>query len=399
MKTITHPIFSVQELLDASGTNLETESDALGAQNTSMRDSGIILLITLSYSNEETDLPEFEMQVSRVAFSEYKITHLERLNETNVNIVGLHGIKLVFQQTGKIVRFDFQVLLISIVASAALLAAATSVVEFVMLKVSPLRAVYAEAKFERTMEIHELEELKQILKKEPAMRGVGTDRLLQLSQFAYRQYQSLDRKPNCSKDEIGAITRSIHTFRQDNERREAEEQLRLAQMADRVKCCGCCFPRPKPKQQEEEGVQLTDKQFTRTQHEKVFQLLSDGQGVVPQQKVDLLLAVGGADSTAKKLLAEQGLQQGDLDHDQIMNVLTFMGQLEKVKSAAGVPCVSLFSDEDALDRLYDKLLAQMNAIPVFTPGTSIPTSPSTSRPASPPPLEPESSSRGICRQS
>lgn len=411
VKYITSPIFSVGELLEAAQTKLEDPSDALGAEDTSMRDSGIIIVITLAYSNEETTLPVYDMQVTRVAFSEYKITHLDRVNNTAYNIVGLHGIKFIFIQTGTIVRFDFQVLLMSLVTSTALLAAATSVVEFIMLKVSPLKALYMEHKFEPTMEIHELESLKKILRKQSAMSGVRKARLLQLSQFAFMQYQSMDRTPTCSKEEIGAITRSIHKFRQDQERKEREERERLARVKKRVRICGCCCPKPdeKKNKKEEEDRLLTDKQFVRSQHEQIFQLLEQ-DGVIHRQSLDTLLTVGGADTATKQLLNENGME-GDLTHDQFVDLLTLLGQLEKVKIGAGVPCVQLFSGENALDRLYEKLSRHMQAstpppptisspLPASSSSSSLLPPSSSSTTITPEPLELEEEPQprgGYCR--
>lgn len=331
VKYITSPIFSVGELLAAANTRLEDRSDALG-ENSSMRDAGVVLLVTLAYSNVETPLPIYDMQVTRVAFSEYKITHLDRLNGTTVSIVGLHGIKIVFVQTGTIVRFDFQVLLMSLVTSTALLACATSVVEFIMLRVSPLREVYMKAKYEPTMEIHELAWWQKTLRKQTAMKDVKDPRLLQLSQFAFLQYRAMDNTPSCSKEEIDAITRSIQ-LRQERALRKQ---------------------RKKEKATKEEKTLLSDKQFLRPQHEQLFVLLAQDDGLVPQRALDLLLSIGGTDLTTKQMLAENGLQ-GELNHDQFVDFLTFLGQLEKVKIGAGAPCVQLFGGANALDRLLEKL--------------------------------------------
>jgi len=66
------------------------------------------------------------------------------------------GPKIIFVVSGKMVRFDFQTLLIQLVSALGLLSMATIVVEMLMLYVMPLRKRYSDAKFESTVDFSDV---------------------------------------------------------------------------------------------------------------------------------------------------------------------------------------------------------------------------------------------------
>ena len=66
----------------------------------------------------------------------------------NRTIHQLHGLRFIVQQTGGIGAVDFNALMLQLTTSIALIAVATTVVDFLLEYVMPERAQYVEAKFD-----------------------------------------------------------------------------------------------------------------------------------------------------------------------------------------------------------------------------------------------------------
>ncbi|CAG8756526.1 1925_t:CDS:2, partial [Gigaspora rosea] len=120
-------IFTIQDLLTASGANLDAPSTAPGADKAAgetYRSSGIVIAIVINYQNVrfKTDQLVYSYLPRVIDGNEYKVTE-NILNSTDgsITIIDRHGIRFVFQQNGSIGVFDFVSLLTSLVASIALL--------------------------------------------------------------------------------------------------------------------------------------------------------------------------------------------------------------------------------------------------------------------------------------
>eukprot|EP01084_Bolivina_argentea_P226018 381853_1 len=134
-------IVTLQELLDASGTNLSHLSDAVDNNGSiyngeSMRHSGILLMVLINYDNTYATYnrnPKYSIKVIRIKRAEYKVTETIYFNETYRMIRDRHGVYISFVQGGRIGKFNFQTALICLVASLGLLGMSTLIVDSLML--------------------------------------------------------------------------------------------------------------------------------------------------------------------------------------------------------------------------------------------------------------------------
>ncbi|CAG8664039.1 10351_t:CDS:10 [Gigaspora margarita] len=152
-------IFTVQDLLTASGANLDAPSTAPGANKAAgetYRSSGIVIAIVINYQNVRLKKDDivYSYLPRVIDGNEYKVTE-NILNSTDgsITLIDRHGIRFVFQQNGSIGVFDFVSLLTSLVASIALLVSskvAELIVEIIMLRFLPEKDVYEDVKFDET---------------------------------------------------------------------------------------------------------------------------------------------------------------------------------------------------------------------------------------------------------
>jgi len=158
----TGDIVPVSMFLQAAGISLGDVADSSTSNKTtdSKRDSGVLLLVAITYDNGGVGRPTYVYNVAAIPNSEYKM--VEAINypdspqgETR-KIINRHGVKLVFLTTGNIGRFDFQTLLIQLVSALGLLGVATLVVELFMLYVLPHRRFYNKYKFEETVDFSDI---------------------------------------------------------------------------------------------------------------------------------------------------------------------------------------------------------------------------------------------------
>eukprot|EP00455_Lapot_gusevi_P057522 TRINITY_DN9823_c0_g1_i2.p1 TRINITY_DN9823_c0_g1~~TRINITY_DN9823_c0_g1_i2.p1 ORF type:complete len:404 (+),score=118.13 TRINITY_DN9823_c0_g1_i2:65-1276(+) len=157
--------FDVALLLQAAqvdlGNNVDTEA-ALDDPE-SMRHSGIILLVFITYDNLHTTDPIYSYYISRVPGVEFKTVETEPIDALHRANINRHGIKIFFIQSGQIGRFSFQTALIQLVASLGLLSVAGLIVDNLMLYVMPYRKFYQKYKFVETVNFSALpkDELKE----------------------------------------------------------------------------------------------------------------------------------------------------------------------------------------------------------------------------------------------
>ncbi|CAG8569830.1 4516_t:CDS:10 [Rhizophagus irregularis] len=145
-RTLTDPkangdIFTVKELLDAAGVDLDGPSFAPGAAPGEINRSS----------------------------AEYKATENIYNPDGSYTIKDRHGIRFVFQQIGQIGSFNAVSLLTNLVAALALFKVATTLVELLMLHVLPQKEHYGTFKYEETHDFGDFR--KGILSREKENNG------------------------------------------------------------------------------------------------------------------------------------------------------------------------------------------------------------------------------------
>ncbi|CAG8609974.1 4787_t:CDS:10 [Ambispora leptoticha] len=155
-------IMTVQQLLTAAGADLQAVSTAPGAKPGEIyRSSGIVIVIVIDYKNVpfKEDTITYTYRPQYIKGNEYK--SIESIYQPNGGYVikERHGLRLVFQQSGTIGKFDFISLLKNIVAGFALFSLASIIVEILMLQFLPEKSIYEQAKFENTHDIYEHQKL------------------------------------------------------------------------------------------------------------------------------------------------------------------------------------------------------------------------------------------------
>merc|ERR1712228_408179 len=148
-------IVSLQELLDAAGTDLSYPIDAVNNngsinQGESMRHSGIVLIVLITYDNTYATHdrnPKYTLRVIRIKRAEYKVIESVYLNSTIRMIRDRHGVYISFEQGGKIGKFNFQTSLITLVTSLGLLGLSTLIVDLLMLYCCKHKTNYFKDKY------------------------------------------------------------------------------------------------------------------------------------------------------------------------------------------------------------------------------------------------------------
>jgi len=195
-------IISVGTLLNAAGVNID-EMSVL--PNESIRYSGAIFLVVMDYQNNL----DFLFRKNESGFR-YTI-HVELINNTEYKAVqavytkklsggrtiyNRHAIHFVFLQTGKLVAFDFQVLLLSLVSGMGMFAFSTLIVDFISTKLLGSKDVVSNLKYKTTTNLTQLsdEELSMLATKlrrtqeqELALNTCDDDTLPRSSSVSLRQ--------------------------------------------------------------------------------------------------------------------------------------------------------------------------------------------------------------------
>jgi len=146
-------IFTVKELLDAAGADLDGLSFAPGAAPGEInRSSGIVIVIAIDYTNVKLKMDQikYTYRPQIIDGAEYKATESIYNPDGSYTIKDRHGIRFVFQQIGQIGTFNPISLLTNLVAALALFKVATTLVELLMLYVLPQKKYYEDFKYEET---------------------------------------------------------------------------------------------------------------------------------------------------------------------------------------------------------------------------------------------------------
>ncbi|RIA99660.1 hypothetical protein C1645_746830 [Glomus cerebriforme] len=152
-KKVNGDIFTVKEILDAAGADLDGLSFAPGSDPGEInRSSGIVIVIAIDYKNVRFTANEirYKYRPQVIDGAEYKAVESIYNPDGSYTIKDRHGIRLVFQQIGQIGTFDVISLLTNLVAALALFKVATTLVEILMLNVLPQKKHYEAFKYEET---------------------------------------------------------------------------------------------------------------------------------------------------------------------------------------------------------------------------------------------------------
>ena len=157
-------ILTVQDILDASDTNLDDLSDVSYSTSVegdkTMRYSGIMLMFIISYDNTYSTSshrhPKYTIRINRINYADYKVVELIDYNDTIKLYRERYGISINFIQTGTIGKFNFQASLVTCVSSIGLLSLTTLFVDCLMLFVCKSKKYYKNDKYFRTQQYRSL---------------------------------------------------------------------------------------------------------------------------------------------------------------------------------------------------------------------------------------------------
>eukprot|EP00698_Gefionella_okellyi_P013495 TRINITY_DN36_c0_g1_i1.p1 TRINITY_DN36_c0_g1~~TRINITY_DN36_c0_g1_i1.p1 ORF type:complete len:446 (-),score=95.61 TRINITY_DN36_c0_g1_i1:85-1422(-) len=164
---------SVASILQAANIDLDGNSTSeLHPYNTT-RYSGVILLFSIFYTNvnqtrncygcrlwlNDDQFITYQYRVNPVVGEEFSakqgITSYDRQNRT-VNTRS--GVRIIFQQTGQIVQFNFAVMLVTLVAGMGLVKVASVLADQIALRIMRYKDRYWQLKYQESETFHTLRE-------------------------------------------------------------------------------------------------------------------------------------------------------------------------------------------------------------------------------------------------
>eukprot|EP00486_Rosalina_sp_Unknown_P006168 CAMPEP_0201571248 /NCGR_PEP_ID=MMETSP0190_2-20130828/13926_1 /ASSEMBLY_ACC=CAM_ASM_000263 /TAXON_ID=37353 /ORGANISM="Rosalina sp." /LENGTH=412 /DNA_ID=CAMNT_0047995683 /DNA_START=71 /DNA_END=1309 /DNA_ORIENTATION=- len=145
-------IISLQTILNAAGVDLNELQDYPPdhEQKESNRHAGVVLFFGIDFDGVYKQDVEYTYSVTQVPKVEYKVTLSTYVGSNERLITDTHGVKIFFVFSGSICRFDFQTMLIQMVAGLGLLSVATLTTDFLMQYIMPLRSAYVRYKYKET---------------------------------------------------------------------------------------------------------------------------------------------------------------------------------------------------------------------------------------------------------
>lgn len=153
-------MLTVGTLLRAADVDLDKMSVSEGE---SLRNSGVIIFVFLDYQNSLSINPfnketRYTIHAEMMKDTEYKAVqtvYTKHLENERVKY-DRHGVHFVFIQTGSLVKFNFQVLLLSFVSGMGLIAVSTTIVDFIGTKLLGSKAVVNNLKYRTTANLSQL---------------------------------------------------------------------------------------------------------------------------------------------------------------------------------------------------------------------------------------------------
>lgn len=336
---------TLDELLTAAGgTSLDTVDD----DGSCARAKGIVLFILVKYETDDNWLPTYSYEVIRVPDSVYSTTQSLPhgfASGGGRTLLTRHGVKLVFVQSGRISKFDFQVLLIALVSAVGLTGVAQMCVEYFMLWCLPRRDNIKSHKYEVTDDFSDLDAQVKLMKNDPALADLKVKRLEVLAKIVLEAR----RRKELTEDEIltGAEKKVLRrlVYHQDGQGYIHEGGFSPAE------------------QERMHEMQLTtDDQVN---YRRAFDLLdTDGSGSVGPDEIKRLYAICNEDEPTEE---EVRIMFDEADHDgsNAVEFVEFLALVQARKNeetlleAAGKPSSRVFSGPGASADLVSKLVREV----------------------------------------
>lgn len=151
-------VVTVGDLLAAvDRKDLDIPSGAVLKTGLSRREAGLVLLVSIVYTNIKTGgALEYTLHPRLVDGLHFKI-------ETPIYVAypdhrvrwKRHGIRVIFLPSGTVGKFDFKTFLLSLVAGVVLLGSATVMVDILSTRILPQRKAYYDCKYEEVTVLYE----------------------------------------------------------------------------------------------------------------------------------------------------------------------------------------------------------------------------------------------------
>eukprot|EP01097_Dermamoeba_algensis_P011778 TRINITY_DN9265_c0_g1_i1.p1 TRINITY_DN9265_c0_g1~~TRINITY_DN9265_c0_g1_i1.p1 ORF type:complete len:376 (-),score=56.37 TRINITY_DN9265_c0_g1_i1:108-1235(-) len=141
-------ILDVNTILRAANVKL----DDMTSGNETFRYSGLLILCFIKYDNTHsynTDNIRYTITFTALKSTEFKAVEqmYNSLNASEKTTRNRHGLRILFFQNGDIGKFEFQVLLLTLVSGLALTAIATLITDMIALMMLPDRKIYEKSKY------------------------------------------------------------------------------------------------------------------------------------------------------------------------------------------------------------------------------------------------------------
>jgi hypothetical protein len=133
-------IFRIDDLLKVTGVDLDAPV-TVADENTTLRYSGMTMRVNVEYESDGYHSASYAYRVS-INRIEAKAERPDSLNMTTRLVNDVHGVQLIFQQTGGIRLPDFRTAILTLVSGLVMLGAAKTVADYFLLYAAPRRADY-----------------------------------------------------------------------------------------------------------------------------------------------------------------------------------------------------------------------------------------------------------------
>lgn len=131
-------LFFVRDLLAVGEVDLDEAVEDEHDEVTSRRESGLTMRINLVYSGASSYA--YRVSANKI---ETKVESADWLNETSRMTLDLHGVNLLFAQTGGVLLFEWRTLILTFVSGITLLSMAKSLADTFLLYIAPRKDDYA----------------------------------------------------------------------------------------------------------------------------------------------------------------------------------------------------------------------------------------------------------------
>jgi hypothetical protein len=175
MATLTTPdIFEISLLLNVAGIR-SLDEPSLAEPGKTLRESGLVLLVSISYDNTWTfDLNKIRYQIRVSELKDTPFRAIQPIYTNNITtraVLIRYGIRIIVLQGGTIGTFDFPTLLLSFITGMGLSNFAVFVVDTLATRILPKKQEYAAYKFEVSKEFNSKRSQFDLTKQEPLLSG------------------------------------------------------------------------------------------------------------------------------------------------------------------------------------------------------------------------------------